>query len=330
MPQPDLLPAFLDDIVAHPEEPSLWLILADWLDEQGDPRAEMIRLHWMAQYEPGHREWLAREARIRELLRGGMLPIVPGRSVGGIEFAWIPPGSFAMGSPADEDGHSERERQHRVTLTRGYFLGIHLVTQNQWQAVMGSNPSAFSRGGMWHNDVRNFSDAGVGRFPVDSISWVLAREFCEKLTERLGRRFDLPTEAQWEWACRGGMRSPLPFHFGQVLNGLQANCDGRTPYGGPLTGPYLSRTTMVGSFAPNIRGLYDLHGNLMEWCRDAYRVDPQKLGEVDPVNDPATANRRVLRGGCLFSHGKNCRTAARHDYTISDRSTFFGLRLVVA
>src|SRR5262249_37008177 len=146
-----------------------------------------------------------------------------------LELAWIPPGSFLMGSPREEKGRPHEEKQHRVTLTRGFWLGVFPITQAQWTAVMVTNPSGFSSKGARADSILNLKRTTVESFPVECVSWTMAREFCAALTERLGRPVTLPTEAQWEYACRAG--TTTPFHFGSVLDGTQTSCDGLNPYG---------------------------------------------------------------------------------------------------
>jgi uncharacterized protein (TIGR02996 family) len=323
----DLLASFLDDIVAHPEDPSLWLILADWLEEREDPRAELVRLTWQLQHEKKHRQFKHRQARVQELLAGGMLPVVPRLTLDrDLEFAWIPPGSFLMGSPEAEKKRRDDETQHPVTLTRGFWLGVYAVTQGQWRAIMGDNPSAFTRGGTCSRDVRKFSDAELQRFPVENVSWNRATAFCKRLTERLGRTVTLPSEAQWEYACRAGTTST--FHFGDVHDGSQANSDATSSYGSRKRGKYLSRTQPVGSYPPNAWGLYDMHGNVWDWCLDVYIEDYQSLPASDPVN-VKVSRHRVKRGGCGILDAQTSRAAIRVKASKEQHSITSGLRLVL-
>jgi uncharacterized protein (TIGR02996 family) len=323
----DLLQGFLDDIAVHPEDPSPWLILADWLEDCDDPCAELVRLTWLLSHEPEHADFATRQARVQTLLAGGMIPVRPRMTLAGIDFAWIPPGTFLMGSPDDEAERRDNERQHRVTLTRPFWLGVHPVTQGQWGAVMGNNPSLFSRNGTFKNAVAKISDADMERFPVEMVSWVMAEDFCQKLSERLGRCVVLPTEAEWEYACRAG--TTTPFHFGSVLNGRQANCDGNNPYGTKKKGPWLRRTTVVGSYPSNAWGLYDFHGNLWEWCADGYLDDLESLGDNDPLNPGQPGIRRVLRGGSFTLSAGTSRAARRRRVDPADRYFFHGFRVAL-
>jgi uncharacterized protein (TIGR02996 family) len=318
--------AFLDDIVAHPDDPSLWLILADWLEERDDARAELVRLTWSLQYEPIHADFAARQTRVQALLAGGMVPVRPRCLLGDIEFAWIPSGSFLMGSPSEEPERSDDEVRHRVTLTAPFWMGVYPVTQAQWQAVTGRNPSSFSPQGPRSERIAALADAEIERQPVESLPWSAASEFCAQLSERLGRHIALPTEAQWEYACRAG--TTTPFHFGHCLDGSLANCNGGIPYGTTTTGPSPNRPTPVGTSAypPNAWGLYEMAGNVWEMCRDVYRSDYENLSALDPCYDPGTDEPRVLRGGSWGIRARWCRSTDRHNIISGAVSSGYGLR----
>ena len=164
-----------------------------------------------------------------------------------------------MGSPANEPERSDDETQHRVTLTKGFYLGVHQVTQAQWQAVMGNNPSHFK---------------GDSNLPVENVSWDDCVAFCEALGKKDGKTYRLPTEAEWEYACRAG--TTTPFHFGDTISVNQANYDGNYTYGNGKKGVYRQKTTPVGSFPANAWGLFDMHGNVWEWCADWYGPYPEE------------------------------------------------------
>jgi uncharacterized protein (TIGR02996 family) len=319
--------AFLDDIVTHPEDASLWLILADWLTERDDPRAELVRLTWQLQYEPAHADFSSRQERVQAVLAGGMVPVRPRCALGDFEFAWIPPGSFHMGSLAKEPGHQKNERRHRVTLTTGFWMAVHPVTQAQWQAILGTNPSNFSRTGRRSDRIEDVADAELENYPVDSISWNMAQEFCTRASQLWKRHINLPTEAQWEYACRAGTTSP--FHFGWILDGTQANCNGDHPQGTRSPGPNLLRPTPVGlpDYPPNAWGLYEMHGNMWEWCRDAYDASFGKLPAKDPIREKQHAVSCVLRGGSWFSEAYKCRAAYRHHVGPGTGAAALGLRV---
>ena len=233
----------------------------------------------------------------------------------GIEFASIPAGKFLMGSPATEKERNPNETQHEVTLTQGFLMGVHEVTQAQYAQVMGKNPSDFQGDNL----------------PVETVSYKDALEFCQKLSDlpaekAAGRKYRLPTEAEWEYCCRAG--TSTPYHFGQELNGTQANCNGNFPYGTTEKGPNLRKTSPVGSYPPNAWGLYDMHGNVWEWCQDRYDSYP-KQSVTDP-RGPEVGSDCVLRGGCWISVAAICRSAYRSGYDPSIRDFRNGFRLALS
>ena len=212
----------------------------------------------------------------------------------GMKLVRIPTGKFTMGSPNGEKNRSEDEEQHEVEITKEFWLGIHEVTQKEFKAVMGYNPSYFSKDGEGKTGVTYITKPAGGKdkvpadtsgFPVENVSHEEAEEFCKKLTAKeakSGRKYRLPTEAEWEYACRGGAASSTPFHFGDTLSSSQANFNGNYPYGGADKGEYL-RTCKVGSYKKNGFGLYDMHGNVWEWCADWYSKD---YYSKSPAKDP--------------------------------------------
>ena len=239
---------------------------------------------------------------------------------------WIPPGSFTMGSPVSEAQRYTDEEQHTVTLTKGFYMGKYAVTQGQYLAVVGSNPSYFP---------------GDLNRPVEQVSWNDATNYCALLTQsdRLAGRipatwtYRLPTEAEREYACRAG--TTTAFHFGSAIHGGMANFYSYYEYDAAIgdiyvASPvgYLGRTTTVGSYAPNAFGLYDMHGNVWEWCRDWYGAYPGGVG-VDPTG-PATGSYRVVRGGSWSSRGRLCRSAIRGNGYPARRYSDMGFRAVLA
>ena len=169
-----------------------------------------------------------------------------------------------MGSPKEEKERKDDEIQHKVTLTKGFYMGVYTVTQEQWQEVMGNNPSHFK---------------GEKNLPVEHVSWDDCQEFIKKLREKDKKPYRLPTEAEWEYACRAG--TTTPFHFGETISTDQANYNGNFTYGNGKKGVYREKTTPVGSFPANAWGLHDMHGNVWQWCQDWYGDYPQK-DVVDP------------------------------------------------
>jgi uncharacterized protein (TIGR02996 family) len=248
--------------------------------------------------------------------RGGL----PARLVNGLgmEFRLVPAGSFLMGSPESESERDPNEGpQHEVEITRPFYLGAYPVTQREYHAAMGHNPSHFTPkrgGGPLH--------------PVETVSWDDCRAFCERLSVREpGRTYGLPTEAEWEYACRAGTETP--FHFGEELNGTQANCDGRYPYGTQEKGPYLRRTCRVGSCCANAWGLFDMHGNVDEWCADYYDL---KFYSKSLFKDPFNSQKeegRVQRGGSCFDNARHCRAACRFRFDPSIRHRYCGFRVAL-
>jgi len=236
----------------------------------------------------------------------------------GMEFVPVPAGSFLMGSPAHETGARENEKpRHPVTLTQPFRLGRFAVTQGQYWTVTGQNPSEF---------------AGDWTRPIDNVTWDDAVAFCAALAARpeektAGRTYRLPTEAEWEHACRAG--TTTPFHLGAPPSADFVNYDGNYNYGGAPVGPYLRRTTAVGSYPPNAFGLYDMHGNVWEWCADYYAEDTYtKKARVDPTG-PRRGYDRVRRGGCWDAIGSYCRSAHRNGQPADQTNRFTGFRVVL-
>lgn len=226
----------------------------------------------------------------------------------GIKFVWIPPGNFIMGSTPKEKLRGEDEAQHKVTLTKGFYMSVYVVTQQQWQEVMGNNPSSFM---------------GEKNLPVETVSW----DDCQALMKTMGakdrRQYRLPTEAEWEYACRAG--TTTPFHFGETISTNQANYDGRFAYGDGKIGQRRNKTTPVGAFPANAFGLHDMHGNVWQWCQDSYQEYPKKAA-VDPQATGA-GKGRVMRGGSCRSGPRQCRAANRGWSGPSNRSLDYGLRV---
>jgi uncharacterized protein (TIGR02996 family) len=290
--------AFQRAMRADPDDHGPRLVFADWLEEQGDPRGELIRLTHALTHATDSPGRPAHEARLRELLAAGVPPVGPRwtNSVG-MQFALVPPGTFLMGSPPREPDRQEDETRHRVTLTRGFYLGVYPVTQAQWAAVLGANPSCFP---------------GDGR-PVEGVSWEDCREFCRALSLKEGLQagpsspYRLPTEAEWEYACRAGTMTP--FFFGESLGAHQANYHVNYPSRNAPGGKYRQETTPVGSFPVNAWGLHDMHGNVFEWCADWYADYPERDARDSFVKEGGRV--RVVRGGSWHSLVRRCRSAAR-------------------
>ncbi len=246
----------------------------------------------------------------------------------GMKLTLIPAGTFQMGSPPSEADRGGAEGpQHTVRITQAFYMGIYEVTQAEYESVMGTS-GYFSKTGAGSSRV---SGMDTSKFPVEFVKWENAQEFCRKLSLKDGHTYRLPTEAEWEYACRAN--TTTPFHFGGTLNGYKANVDGNEPYGTAAKGKVLGRTTTVGSYSANAFGLFDMHGNVREWCEDVY--DESAYGKRSgTTSDPRVvtgSEYRVLRGGSWISNSQYARSADRGRYTPFDRNgSDNGLRMVVS
>jgi formylglycine-generating enzyme required for sulfatase activity len=218
-----------------------------------------------------------------------------------MKLAWIPPGNFVMGSPPGETDRYDDEVPHRVTLTKGIWLGVYPVTQAQWQKVMKNNPSCFT---------------GEDR-PVEQVSWDDCQEFCRKLSVREGKTYRLPTEAEWEYACRAGTTTAYCFGDDPAL---------LNDYAWHLGNSFI-QTHPVGQKKANAWGLFDVHGNVWQWCQDWYGDYP-RADQVDPQG-PARGSFRVLRGGGWNDDPQGCRSAFRSWFGPGLRSRDLGCRLAL-
>ncbi|HEV3122470.1 MAG TPA: formylglycine-generating enzyme family protein [Isosphaeraceae bacterium] len=247
------------------------------------------------------------------------------REIAGIKACWCPPGRFLMGSPAGEADHQPDEAQVLVTLKTGFWAGKFEVTQGQWKRLMGPLPGGLK--------VAQGDD-----FPLHSVNYTEAEEFCRELTRQArasgelprGWVFRLPTEAQWEYACRAGTLTATA--FGDKLSSKQANFQGKS-YNGAEEGPSLGRAARVGSYPANPWGLHDMHGNVYEWCRDwSHRdlpggIDPDLSERKGQANRDGT-HSRIRRGGGWTDQGLACRSARRHRFEPDRRSDHIGFRIV--
>jgi len=230
-----------------------------------------------------------------------------------IRFSFCPPGIFHMGSPNEEPKRCEDEVPVRVQFKTGFWIAQTPVTQSQFAAVVRENPSHF-RG---------------ETLPVDSVSWGDAQNFVNMVSDSAeipkGFHLELPTEAQWEYACRAGTQSV--FGFGDSLTSVEANFDGNHHYpSNAKKGPYLGKTTPVCKYRPNAWGIFDMHGNVWEWCKDWY--GDTRLGGVDPQG-PSFGVNRVRRGGAWNGGAAFCRAAFRYYRSPEYRSNHFGFRVVL-
>lgn len=256
----------------------------------------------------------------------------------GMKLNLIPAGKFLMGSPETEsEREAEKELQHEVTISKPFYMGVYSVTQQEWEKVMSkATGSRF-----------NAKRGGGPEFPAENMIFNEAVEFCDKLTaleaeKKAGRTYRLPTEAEFEYACRAG--TTTPFNVGKSLSSKQANFNGNFPYGGAEKGPYVRQTAKVGSYAPNAWGLYDMHGNVATWCSDWYDPDYYKNSpKTDPkgpdkgVVPTGYKNRdtpgpgqfyRVIRGGSWIDDARACRSAYRFRSMPHESYQLVGVRVV--
>jgi len=211
-----------------------------------------------------------------------------------LEMVLIPAGTFMMGSPNTEKGRQPNETQHEVTLTNPFYMGTYEVTQEQWEAVIGNNPS----------------ETKGAKLPVTDVSWQDCQEFIKKLNASTKGGYRLPYEAEWEYACRAGTKTA--YSYGDNLTKSDANIDGDS-------------IKVVGSYRPNAFGVYDMHGNVFEWCEDWYANYAAGAG-TDPKG-PAKGEYRVLRGGSFDNIVSNARSSSRLTYTTTNRFLTYGFRL---
>jgi formylglycine-generating enzyme required for sulfatase activity len=238
----------------------------------------------------------------------------------GMKFALIPAGAFLMGTPENSPGGlSDQNPQHLVRITRPFYLSAHPVTQEQFERVMGTNPSRFAATGRYKNRVVGLD---TGPLPVENITWDEAVAFCQKLSDfaderRVGRTYRLPTEAEWEYACRAG--TTTNYCYGDDATQLGAfawYCDNS---GGI--------THAVAEKKPNAFGLYDMHGNVWEWCADFYDENYYPRSPLEDPPGPETGNGRVLRGGSWNFSAATCRAALRDHDVPGSRSDSNGFRV---
>ncbi|QHG20187.1 SUMF1/EgtB/PvdO family nonheme iron enzyme [Nostoc sp. ATCC 53789] len=232
-----------------------------------------------------------------------------------LDMVEIPGGSFNMGSPPGENGRTKYEEPRHAVNVPAFFIGKFEVTQEQYQQIMGSNPSSFK---------------GAKR-PVEKVSWNDAVDFCKKLSQKTGREYRLPSEVEWEYACRAG--TTTPFHFGETITTELANYNGNFAYASALKGRNRQETAEVGSFPANAFGLYDMHGNVREWCQDTWD-DSYKGAPSDGSAWIDNASQyQVLRGGSWFTYPEDCRSASRSSSFRAGRDSIgytIGFRVVCA
>ncbi len=231
-----------------------------------------------------------------------------------LEMVYVPEGSFIMGTPDDEEGRSHDENpQHEVNVT-SFLMSKYPITQAQYLAIMKTNPSMFQG----------------EKKPVECVSYYDCLEFCQKLSELSGLNLRLPSEAEWEYACRAG--TTTPFYYGETITTDLANYRGEFAYGKGPKGMYRKETTDVGSFPPNAFGLYDLHGNVWEWCADTWHetydnAPTESIAWVDQTTGDEF-QPRVLRGGSWDDTAYYCRSGVRLWTSPHVQGKLIGFRVV--
>jgi formylglycine-generating enzyme required for sulfatase activity len=230
-----------------------------------------------------------------------------------IEMVFIPGGKFFMGASATERGSQKSERPQHLVSVPSFFMGRYPLTQAQYEALMGNNPSYFKGENL----------------PVEQVNWNDAQDFCRELNKRSRRKYGLPSEAQWEYACRAGTKTS--FYFGETITPQIANYNGNYTYKSEEKGVYRSKPTPVGSFPPNGFGLHDVHGNVWEWCEDEWHANYEGAPTDGSVwINIKNNNFRLLRGGSWDINPINCRSARRIRWSADGRGSDVGFRLVCA
>jgi len=232
-----------------------------------------------------------------------------------LDMVYIPSGKFMMGAPETEENSRDTERpQHHVTVP-AFFMGRYPITQAQYEAVMGKNPSQFK------------DKPDSDRRPVENVSWDGANEFCKRLSDLTNREYQLPSEAQWEYACRAG--TTTPFHFGETISTELANYNGNYTYANGEKGLYREETTPVGYFGvANEFGLSDMHGNVWEWCLDTWHNNYKGAPMDGSARIELNKTSHLLRGGSWINFPRNCRSACRNNLDRDNHYYYFGFRVL--
>ena len=254
----------------------------------------------------------------------------------GLDMVAIPGGNFMMGTEDEEierlckkytvDYFRREKPQHRVTV-QSFFMGKYPVTQAQWREIASRNDLKVERN-LDVNPARFKDDDNSDRRPVERVTWYGAIEFCQRLSKLTGREYRLPSEAEWEYSCRAG--TTTPFYFGETIIGELANYDADYTYADEAKGQYREATTSVGQFTPNSFGLYDMLGNVWEWCKDDWHKDYKGAPTDGSVWESDKSERKVNRGGSWFNRPTYCRSAYRYYDLPGNWLNYIGLRVVCA
>lgn len=318
------LAALLDGLHARPEDDHLWLVVADWLEEHGQAGpAELMRLVRRLRGLAEGKARLALESRVWALLASGVQPIMPSLTNSiGMELVLIPPGKHLAGSPEDEEGRYDDESPRVEADIAPFYLGKTAVTQRQYFQVTGKRPSGFKAGGRMKHRVEGMDTSG---FPVERVTWHDAVTFCSLLSElpeekAAGRAYRLPTELEWEYACRGEASRMAPYPHGPVINTRLVNYRA----GSERSRKSLGRPVPCGSLPPNAYGLHEMTGNTWEWCADWYR---DTYGHLPlPLEG---GSRRNARGGTYGQEARRARTADRSSFDPGHRDHDMGFRVLM-
>ena len=261
------------------------------------------------------------QGEVKKQLRGEATTFTENLGNGvSLEMVRIPGGRFVMGAAKGELEANENEYPQREVVVPAFWMGRCVVTQAQWKALMGPKAISAQLGG--HS---NDATLKKPQQPIENVFWTDAVSFCQRLSLQTGRDYQLPSNAQWEYACRAG--STTPFYFGETLTPELANYNGNYTYGQGVKGCYRETTTAVGSFAPNAFGLYDMHGNVWEWCLDRWQTHGKALS-LDATIRGLASKKKSLRGGSWFYLPSNCRSAYRMTYPFHNRTDDRGFRII--
>ncbi len=308
----------------RPDDDALWLVTSDWLEEHGQPGpAELMRLVRQMRGLKEGKKRLEMESRVWALLAAGVQPLMPTltNSVG-MDLVLIPPGELLTGSPTDEEGRYDDESPRRKVPMPAYYMGRTAVTQRQYFTVAGKRPSGFKSTGRMKQRVEGMDTSD---FPVERVSWHDASAFCALLNDLpaekdAGRVYRLPTELEWEYACRGEASRMAPYPHGAEISPKLVNYKA----GSERSKSYLGRPVPCGSLPPNAFGLHEMTGNTWEWCGDwnADRV-------VVPPAVAEESGRRNARGGTYGQEARRARTADRSSFDPDHRDHDMGFRVLL-
>ena len=305
-----MLDSFVNDIVSNPHRHETWLIMADWLEDQNDPRAELVRLTWQVQHESNHPDFLARQLRMQELLTAGFRPIRPHWiNELGVDFVLITGGPGYIGSPVTEvDRGITEQNQQQIAIVNPFWLSVHPITQTQWEMVTDYNPSFFSKDGPYHHRVADLHDAEVASFPAEGFMYNDIARFCRKFEAPIR----LPTAVEWEYACRAG--TTTPWHFGYFCDSNQANVLIDNIFMTTIQArEVLPNPCNSILYPPNAWGLYGMHGNLWEWTSDSDHGSSQK----------------IVKGGCFDAPARWSRSSSNSSAHVNNSYQNIGIRVAI-